>query len=157
MVAQGKRTPRGSVQTGAQTPQKGLITLAKAASLPKVTGSICAMDLISGISLLAMAPTPREGGEAAPAWTGFVPLILLIVVFYFILIRPQQKKAKEHQVLLQTLRPGDKVVTSGGVVGTILTVKEKVVTLRSADTKLEVTKSAVSEIVERSGDTSGSS
>jgi len=83
-----------------------------------------------------------------------VPLILLLVVFYFILIRPQQKKAKEHQRLLTTLRPGDKVLTSGGVIGTILTVKEKHVTLGSADTKLEITKGAVSEILERSGDTS---
>jgi preprotein translocase subunit YajC len=81
-----------------------------------------------------------------------VPLVLLLVVFYFILIRPQQKKAKAHQELLKTLRPGDKVVTSGGVLGTILTVKEKTITIRSSDTKLEVTKGAVSEIVERSGD-----
>ena len=99
-----------------------------------------------------MAPSPQQGGEAAPAWTGMVPLVLLLVVFYFILIRPQQKKAKEHQRLLTTLRPGDKVLTSGGVIGTILAVKEKAVTLRSADTKLEVTKGAVSEILERSGD-----
>ena len=96
-----------------------------------------------------MAPPPQEGGKAAPAWTGFVPLILLLVVFYFVLIRPQQKKAKDHAKLLETLRPGDKVVTSGGMMGTILTVKEKTVTLRSADSKLEVTKSAVGEIVDR--------
>ena len=81
-----------------------------------------------------------------------VPLILLLVVFYFILIRPQQKKAKAHQEVLQTLRPGDKVLTSGGVLGTIHTEKENAVTIRSADTKLEVTKGAVSEIRERSGD-----
>lgn len=83
-----------------------------------------------------------------------IPLILLLVVFYFILIRPQQKKAKEHKQLLTTLRPGDKVLTSGGVIGTVITVREKTVTLRSADAKLELTKSAVGEIVERSGDSS---
>ena len=100
-----------------------------------------------------MAPAPRQDGQAAPpGWTGFIPIILLVVVFYFVLIRPQQKKAKEHQVLLKSLRPGDKVVTSGGVIGTVLAVKEKIVTIRSGDTKLEVTKGAVSEVVERSGD-----
>jgi len=81
-----------------------------------------------------------------------VPLVLLVVVFYFVLIRPQQKKAKQHQELLKTLRPGDKVLTSGGVVGTVITVKDKVVTVRSADSKLEITKGAVSEIMERSGE-----
>ena len=81
-----------------------------------------------------------------------VPLVLLVVVFYFILIRPQQKKAKEHQQLLKTVKPGDKVLTSGGVLGVIITVKEKTVTLRSADAKLEITKSAIAEITERSGE-----
>ena len=81
-----------------------------------------------------------------------VPLVLLVVVFYFILIRPQQKKAKEHQQLLKTVKPGDKVLTSGGVLGVIITVKEKTVTLRSADAKLELTKSAIAEITERSGE-----
>ena len=103
-----------------------------------------------------MAAPRQEGQAAPPAWTRFVPRILLMVVFYFILIRPRQKKAKEHAETLKSLRPGDKVVTSGGVMGTILSVKEKTVTLRSADTKLEVTKSAVGEIIERGGESSQS-
>jgi preprotein translocase subunit YajC len=85
-----------------------------------------------------------------------VPLVLLVVVFYFVLIRPQQKRTKEHQQLLKTVKPGDKVVTSGGVLGVVITVKEKTVTIRSADAKLEITKSAIAEITERSGDTSES-
>jgi preprotein translocase subunit YajC len=76
----------------------------------------------------------------------------MVVVFYFILIRPQQKKAKDHNTLLKTLRSGDKIVTSGGVVGVVVTVKEKTVSIRSADTKMEVLKSAVAEITERSGE-----
>ncbi len=87
-------------------------------------------------------------------WTNLVPLVLMVVVFYFLLIRPQQKKAKDHATLLKTLRSGDKVVTNGGVVGVVVTVKEKTVSIRSADTKLEVLKSAVAEITERSGETS---
>ncbi len=91
--------------------------------------------------------------EQPPFWTTLVPLLLIGVVFYFALIRPQQKRAKEHAHLIKSLKPGDKVVTSGGVVGVVITVKERTVSLRSADAKLEVLKSAVSEITERSGAT----
>ena len=93
-----------------------------------------------------------DGLQPAPMWTNMVPLLLMVVVFYFILIRPQQKKAKDHATLLKTLRSGDKIVTSGGVVGVVVTVKEKTVSIRSADTKMEVLKSAISEITERSGE-----
>ncbi|PYM12088.1 MAG: preprotein translocase subunit YajC [Verrucomicrobia bacterium] len=71
------------------------------------------------------------------------------VAMYLIGIRPQQKKAREHEQLLKTLKPKDKVVTSGGIMGIVVSVQEKTVTLRSADTKLEVLKSAVTEITER--------
>ncbi|MDB6108477.1 MAG: yajC, partial [Pedosphaera sp.] len=93
------------------------------------------------------APPPPQ----APGWITFVPVALMIVVFYFIMIRPQSKKAKEHAALLKTLRPGDKVVTGSGIIGTVVSVKDKSVSLRSAETKLEVLKSTVSEITERSG------
>ena len=73
------------------------------------------------------------------------------VMFYFMLIRPQSKKAKEHEELLKNLKPGDKVLTTSGILGVIVGVKDKSVTLRSADTKLEVTKSAVTEVTERAG------
>jgi len=100
-------------------------------------------------ALLAQASPGGQGTQSPPPWVNIVPLVLIMVVFYFILIRPQQKKAKDHAQLPKTLRPGDKVVTSGGVMGVIISVKEKSVSLRSADTKLEVLKSAVSEITER--------
>ena len=107
--------------------------------------------------MLALMPPPQSGGQGgAPAWTSAVPLLLLLVVFYFALIRPQQKKAKEHTEMLKGIRPGDKIVTSGGVVGVVVTVKEKTVNIRSADSKFEITKSAVAEITERGGTTSES-
>ncbi len=99
-----------------------------------------------------MGPAPQPGQKPPPAWTSMVPLVLLVVVFYFVLIRPQQKKAKEHQQLLKTVKAGDRILTTGGVLGVVITVKEKTVTLRSADTKLEITKSAIAEIIERSGE-----
>ena len=49
----------------------------------------------------------------------FIPLILIFVIFYFFLIRPQQKKAKEHKLMVQNLKRGDQVVTSGGIIGTV--------------------------------------
>jgi preprotein translocase subunit YajC len=114
------------------------------------------MDFNCSQIILAMGPATKPGQEPPPAWTSMVPLVLLVVVFYFVLIRPQQKRTKEHQQLLKTVKPGDKVVTSGGVLGTIITVKEKTVTLRSADSKFEITKSAIAEITERSGESSES-
>ena len=85
-----------------------------------------------------------------------VPLALLFVVFYFALLRPQQKKAKDHAELLKTVRPGDKVVTTGGIVAVIVSVKEKTLSVRSADAKFEITKSAIAEITERSGESNES-
>lgn len=85
-----------------------------------------------------------------------VPMILLVVVFYFALIRPQQKKAKEHAEMLKGVRPGDKIVTSGGVVAVVVTVREKTLNIRSGDAKFEITKSAIAEITERGGETNPS-
>ena len=82
------------------------------------------------------------------------PFLLLIVVFYFLLIRPQQKKAKDHANLLKTIRRGDKIITSAGIVATVVSVQEKTVAVRSADTKLEILKSAITEITERANEPS---
>jgi preprotein translocase subunit YajC len=105
-------------------------------------------------ALLALAPATQPGQQAPPAWTSFVPLVLLIVVFYFLLIRPQQKRARQQADLLKSVRPGDKVLTSGGILGVIITVKEKTATIRSADAKMEISKSAITDVVERSGGSS---
>jgi len=110
------------------------------------------MDLSCSHTIFALGAPAQPGQQAPPAWTSFVPMILLVVVFYFILIRPQQKKAKQHAELLKAVKPGDKVITSGGILGVVITVKEKTVSIRSADAKLEITKSAIAEITERGGE-----
>ena len=73
----------------------------------------------------------------------FIPLILIFVIFYFFLIRPQQKKVKEHKLMVENLKRGDKVVTSGGIVGTIERVidNDKVEVAISENVKVEVIKS----------------
>src|SRR3954470_2146111 len=104
------------------------------------------MSLSNISTFLAMSPPTQPGQPAPPFWTNLVPLVLLVVVFYFALIRPQQRKQREQTNMLKTVRRGDKVTTSSGILGTVLDVNDKTVTIRSKDTKLEVTKTAISEI-----------
>ena len=66
----------------------------------------------------------QDAGGAAAAFTSFIPLILIFAIMYFLLIRPQQRKVKEHQAMVAALRRGDQVVTQGGVVGKVTRVKE---------------------------------
>ena len=72
----------------------------------------------------------------------FIPLILIFVIFYFFLIRPQQKKVKEHKAMVETLKRGDKVITSGGITGTIERVidNEKVEVEIAENVKVEIVK-----------------
>lgn len=101
-------------------------------------------------TLLAFAPPATPGTQStAPGWVQLVPFLLLFVVMYLVLILPQQKKAKQHAALLRELKPGDKVITSSGIVGVVVSIRDHHLTLRSEDTKLEVLKSAVSEVTDR--------
>lgn len=102
--------------------------------------------------MLAAAGQTTTANPTAQMMNTVGMIVLMIVMFYFVLFRPQQKKAKEHAQLLKSVRPGDKVVTSGGVIGVVITVKEKSVSIRSADSKMEITKSSIAEIFERSGE-----
>ena len=72
----------------------------------------------------------------------FIPLILIFVIFYFFLIRPQQKKVKDHKLMVESLKRGDKVVTAGGIVGTVERVidNDKVEVSISDDVKVEIIK-----------------
>jgi len=107
------------------------------------------MDVNCFNALLALATPPAgsQGGPAQNPLMAFLPMILLVVVFYFILIRPQQQRAKQQTKLLAALKAGDRVVTAAGIVGLVVAVKDKTVTLRSADAKFEITKASVTEIV----------
>ncbi len=109
------------------------------------------MHLVYLNGLLAQATAPQPGQPQQPVWMTFALMILLVIVFYFILIRPQQQRAKQQARLISNLKSGDKVVTSSGIVGVVITVKEQTVSLRSMDAKMEVTKSSVTEILESGG------
>jgi len=78
-------------------------------------------------------------------WLGIAPLLFIFAVFYFLLIMPQQRRQKKWQAMLETLKTGDKVVTSGGLRGTIFAMKDDAITLRVPpdNLKLEVTKASI--------------
>ena len=86
---------------------------------------------------LAFAMGAPAGGGAEPAsmmaqFQGMIPLVFMFAIFYFLLIRPQQKKAKEHKALLEGLKKGDQVVTAGGIHGKVTSLDDLVVTLEIA-------------------------
>ncbi len=109
------------------------------------------MDLNSLNLLLAQAAPPTAPAGSPQPWT-MLPMLVLMVVMIGFMFFSQSKKAKQHAALLKTIKPGDKVMMSSGILGTVVNVKDKIVTIRSADAKLEFTKSAVAEITERSSD-----
>jgi len=108
----------------------------------------------------AAAPAGTPGAQPTPAQSllgsPLVLIVLMIVMMYFMMIRPQSQQRKRLAQLLETLKSGDKVVTTSGIVGVVVTVKDKTISLRSADAKMEMTKSSVVEILERGGDSSAS-
>lgn len=86
--------------------------------------------------------------EAAPNWASFLPLIVIFVLFWFMLIRPQMKQAKEHRKMLDGLQKGDEITTSGGLAGRITKVGEGFVTLEIApETTVQVQKHAVQTLL----------
>ncbi len=82
--------------------------------------------------MIGTAWAQAGAGGAPPALVSFAPLILVFAVFYFLLIRPQQQKAKEHRTMLDNLKRNDEVITSGGVYGRVVTLDPKIVTLEIA-------------------------
>jgi preprotein translocase subunit YajC len=99
----------------------------------------------AGAVLMATATNAMaaEGGPAG-GFTSFIPLILIFVVFYFLLIRPQQKTAKQHQAYLTDLKKGNKVITKGGIYAEITGLTDNVLTLEIAENiRVRVTRDAI--------------
>jgi preprotein translocase subunit YajC len=92
-------------------------------------------------------PGGATGASGVGAFQQFIPLALMFAIFYFLLIRPQQKKAKEHRALLESIKKGDHVVTAGGVHGKVASVEDGVVGLEVATgVVIRITKSYISAI-----------
>jgi preprotein translocase subunit YajC len=110
--------------------------------------------------LIAMAPTPA-GTEQDPR-AGMLQMVgmflILGVMFYFLLIRPQQKQRKEQEALLKNIKTGDKILMNSGIYGIVSNVKDKTLMVKIADNvKVEVLKSAVSSVVQKSTETEATS
>ncbi len=102
---------------------------------------------------LAFAMGSAPGGAAGGAGGGMaafqqiIPLVFMFAIFYFLLIRPQQKKAKEHKALLESMKKGDNVITAGGVHGKVSAVENELVTLEIANNvNIKITKSYIAAI-----------
>ena len=104
--------------------------------------------------LLSLGPMARlmgapqgEGSGPGSSLFSFLPLIAIVAIFYFLILRPQNKKQKDTQKMLSALKKGDRVVTIGGIHGVIQSVKDSTVILRvDENTKLEFSRSAVSSV-----------
>jgi preprotein translocase subunit YajC len=109
--------------------------------------------MVFSATLLLLSDAAASGAPAPSPIAQFAPLIFIGVIFYFLLIRPQQKQRKEQQKLIEALKTGDKVVTAAGIHGLIANVKEKTVLLKVADNvKIEIDKAAVATVLERSNE-----
>jgi preprotein translocase subunit YajC len=96
----------------------------------------------------AQAPAAAPGGPMALV-TSLFPFLLIFVVFYFLIIRPQKKRQSEHQKLLDNLKKGDRVLTQGGMFGTVVGVQKDRVTLKIADNvKVEYQKPAIVAVLD---------
>jgi preprotein translocase subunit YajC len=102
---------------------------------------------LSTPAILAMAQAPSGGGQQGSLISTFVPLLVIFAIFYFLMIRPQQKQQKRHREMLAALKKGDRVVTRGGIIGTIHTVADNAVVLEVAENvKIKFSRESVAGI-----------
>ena len=102
---------------------------------------------------LAENPDPSLTGTPSPV-ASLMPIILIFAIFYFLLIRPQRRRQVEHQEMISALKKNDEIITSGGIHGTIVNVKESSVLIRVDDNvKIEVQKTAISQLKKSHQDT----
>lgn len=102
-------------------------------------------------SILPSIAVAQEGGASGMAAMDFLPLLLIFVVFYFLIIRPQSKRAKDHRTMLEELARGDKIVTSGGIYGSVKRVakdSDRVEVEISDGVTVEVAKFMISQKVD---------
>ncbi|MCP4022768.1 MAG: preprotein translocase subunit YajC [Desulfobacteraceae bacterium] len=95
----------------------------------------------------AMGASGAQGGQAS-GLTSFLPIIILFAIFYFLLIRPQQKKAKDHREMISNLKKGNRIVTSGGIYGTIQSIDDTTVGLEIAEkVKIKISRGNVAAVI----------
>jgi preprotein translocase subunit YajC len=99
-------------------------------------------------SAYAMGAPGGAGAQGGGGTSGLIMMVVIFAIFYFILIRPQQKKMKEHKKMVEELKKGDEIITSGGIYGTVEGVTPDTLTIKIAEgTKVKVTRSSVAAVV----------
>jgi len=99
----------------------------------------------------AMGQGGGAAGQGAGGFTSLIPIILMFVIFYFLLIRPQQKKAKEHREMISRVKKGDRIVTSGGLHGRVTAVTDSTLTVEIADrVRVKIARGNISQVVQSS-------
>ncbi len=109
------------------------------------------MTLFAIAGLLAADAAPPGGPDINPKAQMMQTvgmMVIMLVAFYFILIRPQSEQRKKQEAMVKALKKGDKIVTTSGILATVVGVKDRSVSIRSDDTKLEILKSAIAQVVE---------
>ncbi len=102
--------------------------------------------------------TSSSASSAGSMWTTLITFGLIILIFYFLMIRPQKKRDKEARDMLAAMKKGDKVVTIGGIRGTVAVVKESTVIIKVDDnTRIEFSKNAISQVLDKKPETTSSS
>jgi preprotein translocase subunit YajC len=102
--------------------------------------------------IFLLAQAPASPGAAANPLASFIPIILIFIIMYFLLFRPQMRRQKEQQRVVASLKTGDRVITASGIHGMITNVKDTTVTVKVADNvKIEMDKSAVTNVVKSDG------
>jgi preprotein translocase subunit YajC len=102
---------------------------------------------------MAMAPAANgQAGQTSPVFTvGW--MVFMVAIFYFVMIRPQRRREKERKALIESVKSGQRVLLTSGIIGEVATVKEKTLLVLIAEkTKIEVIKSAVAQVIEEKGD-----
>jgi preprotein translocase subunit YajC len=94
-----------------------------------------------------LAPSGQQSGSAL--FIFLIQIVAFIGIFYFILIRPQRQQAKKHEELLKGIKKGDGIVTTGGIVGEVVHVKENLVTIKSGEAKLVVERERIAKVTDR--------
>ncbi len=89
--------------------------------------------MLATVAYAMGAPGGGAGGQQPSMFQSMLPLIIIFAIFYFLLIRPQQKKAKEHKALLDNLKKGDKIITNGGIYGEVFALTPDIVTIIVAE------------------------
>jgi preprotein translocase subunit YajC len=98
----------------------------------------------------AMGQSGAPGQSGGGAFGGLLMILIIFGIFYFLLVRPQMKKQKQHQAMIGSLKKGDQVVTAGGIHGSVVGLKDDIVVLKIADqVKVEVSRNCIATIKER--------